>query len=462
MAFRNDFAWGAATAAYQIEGAWSADGKGLSVWDQMAHWPGKIFQGQTGDVACDHYNRLDEDLDLMAEIGLKAYRFSFSWPRILPDGTGAVNEAGLVFYDRLVDGLLERDIAPWGTLFHWDYPLSLYHRGGWLNSESPAWFGRYAEVLAKRFGDRITHWMTLNEPSMFIGLGHDIGCHAPGLKLPRPDIARMMHHVLVAHGRAVQTLREYCKASPVIGWAPAVQVSAVEKAFESDAEVVATARDYQFDFDPVADNISRRAAPWCDPVFFGHYPEMFIAACGHALPTGWEADLPTISAPIDFCGMNIYIVEGYWKRNARGEIGWTHEDNLGDGYPRSLFNWPVTPEALYWGPKFFYERYGKPIVITENGLSCHDWVSLDKAVHDPQRIDLTTRYLCELRRAAADGIDVRGYFHWSLMDNFEWAEGYKHRFGLIHVDFAANQKRTLKDSASWYRRVIETNGTILP
>jgi beta-glucosidase len=429
----------------------------MSVWDQMAHRPGKIFQGQTGDVACDHYHRLDEDLDLMAEIGLNAYRFSFSWPRILPDGIGAINEKGLDLYDRLIDGLLERGIAPWGTLFHWDYPLALYHRGGWLHPDSPKWFADYTEVLAKRFGDRVTHWMTLNEPSIFIGHGHIDGDHAPGLKLPNSDIARIVHQVLLSHGKAVQVLRAHCAAAPTIGWAPAVGVSAVSKDFETDAGVVAAAREDQLGFDPADTNIVGRSAVWCDPVFLGKYPENFISAFGHNLPKDWEADLGTISTPIDFCGMNIYFAWHYWNRNASGAVQKIHESALGDGYPRTLFGWPVTPEALYWGPKFFNERYNVPIVITENGMSGHDWVSLDGQIHDPQRIDFTARYLSELQRASADGVDVRGYFHWSLMDNFEWAAGYKHRFGLIHVDFKTGA-RTFKDSARWYSKVIATNG----
>jgi len=459
MAFQNGFVWGAATAAYQIEGAWDIDGKGPSVWDRMSHWAGKIYHGQTGDTACDHYHRLDEDLDWMKQIGLTGYRFSFSWARILPEGAGEVNEKGLDFYDRMVDGLLERDIQPWGTLFHWCYPLALYNRGGWLNPSSPQWFADYTEVLAKRLGDRITHWMTLNEPQMFVGLGHHAGCHAPGLRLPKDDIARMIHHVLLSHGRAVEVLREHCAVPPVIGWAPAVGVSAVHPEFEQDAEVVEAARADQFCFKPEEDNIANRFSQWCDPVFLGTYPERFTSAFGRVLPKNWEADLPTIAAPIDFCGQNIYIAWGYWGRDAGGEIRFTKD--LGDGWPRTHFGWPVTPEALYWGPVFFSERYQVPIVITENGMSGLDWISLDGAVHDPQRIDLTARYLRELRRAAADGVDVRGYFHWSLMDNFEWGEGFKHRFGLIHVDYMNNCRRTLKDSAHWYRRVIESNGAFL-
>lgn len=459
MAFRKDFAWGAATAAYQIEGAWNEDGKGLSVWDRMCRWPGKINMDQTGDIACDHYHRLDEDLDLMAKIGLKAYRFSFSWPRVMPDGTGAVNEAGLAFYDRLIDGLLERGIQPWGTLFHWDYPLSLYQRGGWMHPDSPKWFADYAAVLAARYGDRVQHWMTLNEPQMFVGLGHTSGGHAPGLQLPLTDIALIVHQVLRSHGASVRALRDGCALAPTIGWAPAVGVSAVAAGFENDAEVVEAARAKQFLFDPEG-RLANSDALWCDPVFLGRYPDGFVEKYESSLPADWQDHMEEISSPIDFCGMNSYMSWERRSRNADGEIVALHEQSFGDGFPRSLFSWPLTPEALYWGPKFFSERYNVPIVITENGMSGHDWVALDGKVHDPARIDFTARYLLELRRVAADGVDVLGYFHWSLMDNMEWSQGYRQRFGLIHVDYAT-QKRTLKDSAHWYREVIQSNGECL-
>ena len=460
MPFSKDFSWGAATAAYQIEGAHDADGKTPSVWDRMVRWPGKIHLGENGDVACDHYNRLEEDLDLMAEIGLKGYRFSFAWTRILPEGTGSINEAGLAFYDRLIDGLLERGIQPWGTLFHWCYPVALYAKGGWLNPESSDWFREYSAVVAKHYGDRIQNWMTLNEPQMFINLGHDIGVHAPGLKLPPSDLARCVHNVLLAHGKSVQAIREHASLKPRIGWAPALGVSAVDPEYASDPEVVQHAKEGQFHFNPDGNFIANGSSIWCDPVFLKKYPDGFVERFEAQLPKSWEADLEMIAAPIDFCGMNVYAAWGQHTRDADGNLSYRHENTYGEGFPRTFFGWPVTPEALYWGPKFFSERYNTPIVITENGMSAHDWVSLDGQVHDPQRIDFTARYLTELKRAASEGVDVRGYFHWSLMDNFEWAEGYKQRFGLIHIDYAT-QKRTLKDSAKWYRTVIESNGASL-
>lgn len=455
MSFTESFVWGAATASYQIEGAWNEQGKGPSVWDRFSHWPGKVKYGDNGDTACDHVHHLEEDLDLMAEMGLQAYRFSFSWPRILPAGTGTVNEAGLAFYDRLIDGLLERNIQPWATLFHWDYPVALYEQGGWLHPQSPEWFAAYTRILAERFGDRISNWITLNEPQIFMGMGHCSGDHAPGLKLPPADITRILHHVLLSHGRAAQTLREHAALPASIGWAPAVGVSMVDPEMEQDADVVDAARSAQFDVD-IHGNTAMGSSVWCDPVFLKTYPAAFLDAFGACLPTSWEDDLDTIATPIDFCGQNIYAAWGGFTRK-EGKITTVTYAEAPNGGPRTLFGWPVTPGALYWGPRWFHERYDIPIVITENGLSGHDWVHLDGKVHDPHRIDFTTRYLRELKRAAADGIPVQGYFHWSLMDNFEWAEGYTHRFGLIHVDM--NTKvRTPKESSKWYRTVIESNG----
>jgi beta-glucosidase len=457
--FRPDFTWGSATAAYQVEGAFDADGKGLSVWDQFSHTPGKVYQSDNGDTACDHYHRMESDVALMSEFGLQAYRFSLSWPRIMPQGRGEVNAAGLDFYDRLVDALLARNIVPWATLFHWDYPLELYREGGWMNPDSPAWFADYTAVVADKLGDRVRHWMTLNEPQIFVTFGHKTGTNAPGLALPVPDIVRIAHNVLLAHGRAVQTLRSVAAVPSTIGWAPAVGVHAVAPHFASDPEVVQHARDGLFGV-PDPDDFSLGAPVWNDAALLGRYPEAYVRAQARYLPAGWEADLAVIKQPLDFCGMNIYAAGWHHTRDAQGKVICRPESQLGPGYPRTLFGWPVTPEALYWGPRFFHERYGVPIVITENGMSGHDWVALDGKVHDAHRIDFTARYLRELRRASSEGVDVRGYFHWSFLDNFEWAEGYKHRFGLVHVD-GKTLVRTPKDSAYWYRDVIASNGRLI-
>ena len=457
--FPEDFRWGAATAAYQIEGAWDLDGKGPSIWDAFAHHPGKIRGGDTGDTACDHYHRLEEDLDLMASLGLKAYRFSFSWPRILPGGTGAVNEAGLAFYDRLVDGLLARGIQPWATIYHWCLPLALHERGGWLDPDSPRWFEEYASVLGRRFGGRVRHWMTLNEPQMFVTLGYGSGVHAPGLALPAADLARIIHNVLCAHGRAAGALRSESPQPLEIGWASSVGTMTPAPGWGDDAEVVEAARVAQFEAD-AGGKVAFASAVWCDPVFLGEYPAEFLGKHGADLPRGWERDMELVRAPVDFCGMNIYNSYNRFDRDADGRVRNTHESVFGPGFPRTLFGWPVTPEALYWGPRFYHERYRSPVVITENGLSNPDWAGLDGAVHDPARIDFVARYLRELRRGVADGVPVRGYFHWSLLDNFEWAEGYSQRFGLIHVDFPTG-RRTPKQSAAWYAEVIRSRGASL-
>jgi len=443
--FPKNFTWGAAAASYQIEGAAREDGKGLSVWDMMCRRPNRIWEGHTGDVACDHYHRWKEDIGLMKQVGLQAYRLSVSWPRVMPSGVGAVNRKGLDLYDRLVDGLLAAGIEPWVTLFHWDFPHALYLRGGWLNRDSVEWFGAYADVVVKKLSDRVTHWMTLNEPPCFIGLGLETGMHAPGDKLGTHEVLTAAHHALMAHGRAVQAIRSSARQAPVIGWAPCGNVGV--PATDRPADIRA-ARAYVN-----AGNGLWSYTWWSDPIFFGRYPEDGLRHYGDLAPKVQPGDMELIRQPMDFFGMNIYSA-----KVLRAAKKAPYETvNLRPGHPHTLFLWKVTPGALYWGPRLIYERYKCPIVITENGLSSMDWVSLDGRVHDPLRIDFMERYLSELRRVIHDGVPVKGYFHWSIMDNFEWAEGYKHRFGLIYVDYKT-QQRTLKDSARWYRKVIASNG----
>jgi len=435
--FPKGFLWGAATAAYQVEGAWNEDGKGLSVWDVFCRQPRKIWQGQTGETACDHYHKYREDVALMKEIGLKAYRFSVSWPRVIPNGVGRINQQGLDFYDRLVDELVAAGIAPCLTLFHWDYPYELHCRGGWLNGESPDWFAEYSRVVAAKLSDRVKHWITINEPQSFVGGGYAHGSNAPGYKLELNELLRIGHHVLLAHGKSVQAIRAAARADCLIGFAPVGQVVIPDT---PDAEDVRIARDETFSIK--VGSISSNTW-WMDPVFFGQYPEDGLRLCGRDMPEVREGDLRTIAQPLDFFGVNIYFGKnaGRGKGIAAGRRGYT------------AYKWPVTPEALYWGPKFFQDRYKLPIIICENGMSNADWIALDGKAHDPQRIDFMLRYLQKLEMAIKDGVDVRGYFHWTLMDNFEWAEGFKERFGLIYVD-PVTQKRVLKDSARWYREII--------
>ena len=453
MSFCKDFAWGAATSSYQIEGGAYEDGKGLHIWDIFCRERGRIFEGQSGDVACDHYHRFREDVAVMKEMGLKAYRFSLSWARILPDGTGKVNEQGIRFYNALIDELLAAGIEPYITLFHWDYPYELYKKGGWLNGESVRWFGAYAKVAAEHFSDRVTKFFTMNEPQCFIGLSYLGGVHAPGIKAPLRDTFAMAHNVLKAHGMAVRMMREYAGREIQIGYAPTGSMSYPDSDRPEDIEA---ARRHLFGMQKEDDNWTWNVSFWSDPVLLGAYPEEALERYSAYMPHISEGDMKMISEPIDFYGQNIYN----GNRICCGDDGNPQAIKRCDGFPRTAMGWPVTPECLYWGPKFLYERYKKPVFITENGLSCHDVVSLDGKVHDPDRIDFLSRYLGYLKQAAGDGVDIRGYFQWSLMDNFEWHSGYGERFGLVYVDYPT-QKRIWKDSAYWYRNLIKGNGDIL-
>jgi len=451
MSFPDNFVWGAAAASYQIEGGAYEDGKGLSVWDMVCRQQGRVYEGHTGDVAIDHYHRYKEDVVLMKQMGLMAYRLSISWPRVLPEGVGPVNEAGLDFYDRLVDELVAADIVPYVTLFHWDFPHALYCRGGWLNPQSPEWFAEYAEVVVDKLSDRVKHWMTLNEPQCFIGLGLLDGIHAPGDKLGLEEVLLAGHHTLLAHGRSVQVIRARAKLESSIGYAPTG--SPVMPVDETDKDNVEQARKAMF---AVKNRNCWNISWWSDPVILGHYPEDGLSTYGSAAPKFKDSDFDIMCQPLDFYGTNIY---NGWTIG-RNEQGRFRQVDRSQGNPICANKWPVTPEALYWGARFYHERYGLPIIITENGLSNQDWVSLDGKVHDPQRIDFTKRYLLEFKRAGEEGIPIEGYFHWSVFDNFEWAEGYKERFGMVYVDYQT-QERILKDSAHWYRTVIESNGAVL-
>ncbi|HSV27383.1 MAG TPA: GH1 family beta-glucosidase [Sedimentisphaerales bacterium] len=444
MGFPKGFVWGVAAASYQIEGAAYEDGKGLSVWDMMCRRKDAIRWGHTGEIACDHYYRYREDVALMASLGTKAYRLSVAWPRVLPDGIGRVSEKGLEFYDRLIDELLAHRIAPYVTLFHWDFPYELYCKGGWLNPSSSGWFAEYAHILGRRLGDRVAAWMTHNEPQCFVGLGHKEGKHAPGDKLGEAEVLRVAHNVLLAHGKAVQALRATTRAP--IGYAPAgmVKMPAGSRKQDIDAARAATFA--------VTPGSLWNNTWWLDPVFLGRYPQDGLEAYGRNVPQYAESDMSTICQPLDFFGVNIY--HGDYVEMAPD--GKTRQVPRAPGSPMTAFDWSVSPESLYWGPKFFHERYKLPVYITENGMANCDWVTTDEQVHDTQRIDFLRRYLMQLQRAVDDGVDVRGYFLWSIMDNFEWAEGYTKRFGIVHVDFES-QKRTPKDSAKWYKKLIAAN-----
>ena len=449
MGFAKDFVWGAATSSYQIEGTVRDSGKGQNIWDVFTKEPGRVYEGHTGDIACDHYHRFREDVAYMKELGLKGYRFSIDWSRVLPEGTGKVNEKGIDFYNALIDELLEQGIEPYITLYHWELPYDIYKRGGWMNPEIVEWFGQYARLVAERFSDRVKYFFTLNEPQCFVGLGFLQGCHAPGVKAPLRDTFEMAHNALKAHGRAVQMLRAYGKQNVQIGYAPTSGMCYPEKETPKDIEA---ARKALFALPDDLSNWTWNVSWWSDPVILGKYPEEGMKKYEKYLPVITDEDMKLISQPIDFYGQNIY--NGRCIR--MGTDGRPEEVRRPAGFPKTATNWPVTPEALYWGPKFLYERYRKPIYITENGMACHDTVSQDGKVHDPNRIDFLARYLKNLKRAAEE-IDIRGYFQWSLMDNFEWDKGYAERFGIIYVDFET-QERIWKDSAYWYRDLIRRNG----
>ena len=448
MGFSKDFVWGSATASYQIEGAAFEGGRGYTVWDDFCTINGNVFDGSDGSVACDHYHRYKEDVQYMKKLGMKAYRLSLAWSRLMPTGEGEVNEEGVKFYHNLFDELIANGITPYVTLFHWDLPFDLYAKGGWQNPEMVEWFAAYAELVAKLYGDKVKHFITFNEPQCFLGLGHVTGEHAPGTIMSQRSTLAMTHIMLKAHGAAVKKIRENVSGAK-IGIAPTSTVACPNS---DSAKDVKAARDTYFDV-PEQENYLWTVSWFSDPIFFGKYPEAGLKLFEKDLPDMTKEDFELISQPLDFYGQNIY--NGYMVE--ADEEGKPRMLTRKMGHPRTAIGWPVVPESLYWGPKFLYERYKLPILITENGLSCTDTVDLNGEIHDADRCDFYHRYLRELRRAAIDGVDVMGYFAWSLMDNFEWAKGYTERFGLIHIDYET-QKRTPKDSAYWMQKVMESNG----
>jgi len=431
--FPHDFLWGAATASYQVEGAWNKDGKGESVWDRFSHTPGNISDGGTGDVACDHYHRYEEDIALMRRLGLKAYRFSVSWPRVLPLGRGRINPKGLDFYDRLVDGLCAANIEPFLTLFHWDLPQALQDEGGWANRSTGQAFADYAALMAKRLGDRVRFWTTFNEPSVVAFDGHLYGEHAPGIKDPRTAY-QVVHHLMVAHGLAVQAIRaadSRAKAGIVLNLWPA------DPASDSPEDVAAAEAAWQ-----------RSETLFLDPLFKGHYPPAVYELVGANMPVIQSGDMALIAQELDFLGAN------YYSRNlvnAEGSI------RPVPGAEYTEMGWEVhAPAMRRLLVKINREYKLPPLYITENGSAFKDEVSADGKVHDPRRLDYLKQHFIQTRLAMQDGVDVRGYMVWSLMDNFEWGHGFTKRFGLVRVDYDT-QQRIVKDSGEWYAEVIRKN-----
>ncbi len=450
--FRDDFVWGAAGSAYQTEGGDADDGKGITVWDVFQK-QGGIFENQDASVACDHYHKYKSDYALMHLLGIKAYRFSLNWARILPGGIGEINPRGILFYRNMIKEMKKHHIEPFLTLFHWEFPQALQDKGGWRNKESVEWFGEYAKVVAENFSDLVTYFITINEPQCFIGLGHLSGIHAPGLKLPIKDTFQIAHHALMAHGMAVKNLRKYACKSIKIGYAPTCGVA---YPYTNSKEDIEAARETYFSLHEKEDNWTWNVSWFSDPVFSGHYPRQGLKKFKDYLPEITEEDMRLIHQPLDFMGQNIY--NGYSVR--AGKEGKPEYVGRPFGYAKTGMNWPVTPKCIYWGVKFIYERYHMPIYITENGMDCHDVVSADGRVHDPNRIDFLDAYLSQLQKASDEGCDIRGYFLWTFLDNFEWTYGYRERFGLVYVDFTT-QTRIVKDSGFWYRDMIQENGKTL-
>ena len=449
MPFSKDFIWGVAGASYQVEGAWNEDGKGPSIWDTYSHArQSPVKHHENGDVACDHYHRMKDDVKLLKEMGVKAYRFSISWPRVIPEGFGEVNPKGIAFYSELVDELISNGIEPMVTLYHWDMPQAIFDRGGWLNPDVVKWFTDYTKVVVDALSDRVSYWFTINEPQIFLGLGYFTGSHAPFLKCSDRDVILMSKHVLLSHGMAVRTIRANAKKTPKISFA--ITGPTFEPENESE-EAIEVARKKSFEFNNLGYLFSN--SWWADTIILGRFPEGAEEFFKDVFPKFTKEDWDIITTPLDFFGCNIY--------NAMREITsmstMATKQEQQAGFPITAAHWPITPSVLYWSAKFFYERYKLPIMITENGCANCDWKQLDGTVSDPQRIDYTKRYLRAYYRAAEEGIPLMGYVYWSFMDNFEWGEGFSMRFGLVFVDYQT-QERTLKQSAYWYRDVISSNG----
>lgn len=439
--FPPGFLWGAATSAYQIEGGWNEDGKGPSIWDVFAHQRGKTYQGHTGDIAADHYHRWQQDVDLMAGLGLRAYRFSIAWSRVLPQGVGAVNQAGLDFYDRLVDALLSKGIEPLPTLFHYDLPLALHKKGGWPCRETALAFGDYAAIVARRLGDRARYWITHNEPFVTAIMGYLTGEHAPGRRNPLAA-GRAVHHLLLSHGLAVEALRANVSRPVQIGIA--LNLNPVHPASDSPADRAAAHR-----FDVAVNRL------FLDPLLKGHYPPDAPRLVRWFLPRIEPGDMERIAAPFDFVGVNYYtrIVAQHDRR-----IPLLQARTVRPADSEYSQMWEIYPAGIYELIARVWNDYQpRSIMVTENGIPTPDAPDASGRVHDEQRIRYLHSHLVQVHRAISQGIPVNGYLVWSLLDNFEWALGYQMRFGLVYVDYTT-LARTIKESGRWFARVIRENG----
>ncbi|MFF2535930.1 GH1 family beta-glucosidase [Streptomyces cyaneofuscatus] len=435
-AFPADFTWGVATAAYQIEGAVTEDGRSPSIWDTFSHTPGKVDNGDTGDIACDHYHRVPEDIGLIKQVGADAYRFSIAWPRVVPGGDGPVNKAGLDFYDRLVDGLLEAGVTPFATLYHWDLPQVLQDRGGWTVRETSEHFAAYASHVVERIGDRVKDWATLNEPLCSAWIGHLEGRMAPGLT-DLTSAVRASYHLHLGHGLAVQAIRAASSDARV---GIVNNLSPIVPASTSEADLAAARR---------ADGHINRW--WLDPVLGRGYPQDMVEAYGVELPVR-PGDLETIAAPLDWLGLNYYFRQIVTADPSGPAPGFTQVP-VADAR-HTYMDWEVYADGLEQLLLRLTEEYGvERIYVTENGSAYQDTVAADGSVHDPERVTYLEEHLAACARAVAKGAPLAGYFAWSLLDNFEWAYGYDKRFGLVHVDYAT-QRRTVKSSGRRYAELI--------
>lgn len=441
-AFPKGFLWGSATASYQVEGAVKEDGRGVSIWDTFSHTPGKTFQGDTGDVADDSYHRYKEDIALMKSLGLTACRFSVAWPRIFPNGTGQPNQKGIDFYRRYCEALREAGVEPFCTLYHWDLPQALEDKGGWRNKDTSKAFADYSGYTAGKLGTLVSHYMTMNEMASFIDLGYNDGKHAPGLKLSRGEVMQARHHAVLGHGLAVNAIRASAPRGTKVG--NAENAHAIIPAFRSPEHIAAARKAY------IEEN-----APYLTVMQTGKYTEGYLKRLGADAPKFTPEDMTAIGAKTDFQGLNIYTATPV--RAADNERGYEVMPKP-SSYPHMASPWlTIGPEALYWGPKLAAEELGiREIYITENGCSSDDTVAKDGEVYDTDRVMYLDAYLTQLQRGVSEGVPVKGYFLWSLLDNYEWADGYAKRFGITYVDFAT-QKRTPKLSAKFYKNLIARN-----
>ncbi len=445
--FPDSFLWACATASYQVEGAAAEDGRGPSVWDTFAHTEGRVRNNDHGDVACDQYHRYAEDVQLMKWLGVKAYRFSVSWSRVFPEGDGETNEAGIAYYERLVDELMANGIQPWLTFFHWDLPQALEDRfGGWRSRETSTRFADYVAFVTRRLSDRVAHYFTINELVCFTDLGYDNGMFAPGLQLSRRERNQVRHHGVLAHGLAAQAIRANAAGEPHVGIAENADVCVPVIETEPHIEAARTA-------------MRVKAAPFLTVVQEGRYPGFYLEQEGSDAPQFTDADMEAIGTPLDFLGMNMYtptyIIADDDQPHGYREV--PHSPS----YPKMFTDWLyICPQITYWGPRFARELWDVPaIYITENGCPCDDQVNAAGKVEDTDRVMYVRNHLLSLQRAVREGVPVQGYFVWSMMDNFEWVRGYDERFGIIHVDFDT-LVRTPKLSADFYREVIRTGRVV--